>query len=135
MIHHGVTRPCPKCSPAVALTAQRATARTGEVPVTVDVCSHCKGVWLDFGELQRLHALHAFILGITSNEAWQADLRGGACPSCGPDTGMRRIPVGAFAVDRCPECQGLWFDGGELGPSLTEAGYHALLEALQRARR
>ena len=131
----GMTRPCPKCVPQQPLTSQRAMGPHGEVAVTVDVCGHCRGVWLDFGELQRLHALHAFIMGITSNEAWQADLKGGGCPSCGSDTGLRRIPVGAFAVDRCPECQGLWFDGGELGPSLTEQGYQALLGALTRAHR
>lgn len=34
------------------------------------------------------------------------------CPKCGAD--LVEVDYHAVRVDRCPECDGLWLDGGEL---------------------
>lgn len=40
------TRICPRCD------VQMRSARAGDV--TLDLCSHCKGIWFDQGEVQRI---------------------------------------------------------------------------------
>jgi len=42
------SRPCPACGVAMTCFVVRGSG------VTIDMCEHCKGVWLDVGELQRL---------------------------------------------------------------------------------
>jgi Zn-finger nucleic acid-binding protein len=98
--------------------------------VEIDVCGGCSGVWLDWSEVGSLKELAQFISS-THGAAWQRDLEVGKCPVC-TEKELVRLPVGAFGVDRCDDCLGLWFDGGELGPMLTDQGFHALMKALRR---
>lgn len=45
------------------------------------------------------------------------------CPRClRPD--LVRETVGDFAVDKCPQCQGLWFGVGELDQVLAQTHDH-----------
>lgn len=134
-------RTCPKCGPKVTLDARQIVgethSHTNDTPqlsqVDIDVCPSCRGVWLDWGELGRLRDLRNVLDELQSNMRWKDDLRGGQCPVC--DQALGRIDVGAFGVDRCAKCSGLWFDGGELGPMLSEQGFSALLQALLTARK
>jgi hypothetical protein len=77
--------------------------------------------------------LHGLVPHLYGNVSVKRDLRGGPCPACETHPTLQRVPVGAFAVDRCLSCLGLWFDGGELGSMLTRQGYDALLLALAKA--
>ena len=42
---------------------------------------------------------------------YNADLHSIECPKCGH--GMEEITYGEVTIDRCTNCQGLWFDTGE----------------------
>jgi Zn-finger nucleic acid-binding protein len=122
-------RPCPKCTDHVALT--RRTISDGVTSLELDICRACRGVWLDWDELGPAKALSALLMHPVVAAVPLRDERAGVCPACDPSHALRRIPVGAFGIDRCPGCEGLWFDGGELGPMLTDQGFEALLKALR----
>jgi Zn-dependent protease with chaperone function/Zn-finger nucleic acid-binding protein len=86
--------------------------------VLVDVCKTCKGVWLDRGEVfllsrkpQELETLLAVNTGGTTPSER-------LCPRC-----RLNLQEGPFLrpdlrVDRCPECEGYWFDAGELAKAM-----------------
>ena len=123
-------RRCPKC--AIDTRLEVVTVE-GPPSVNVDVCRKCRGVWCDWAETSELRDLRAVIPGITSGTSPQRDHEDGRCPACRPPRpALERVPVGAFGVDRCAQCSGLWFDGGELGPMLTDQGFEALLQALRK---
>ncbi|MEW5850076.1 MAG: zf-TFIIB domain-containing protein [Myxococcota bacterium] len=123
-------RRCPKCHPSAGLSVETVQGDPGSPTVEIDVCPRCRGVWLDWTELGDLVELRELITGLTSGADWQRDLELGMCPDDGK--ALQRLEVGAYAVDRCPECEGLWLDGGELGPSLTREGFQAVLRALRQ---
>jgi Zn-finger nucleic acid-binding protein len=124
------SRICAKCKPATPLNPRKVPPGAAGA-VDVDVCANCRGVWLDWGELGDLKELKQLIPSMTGSTAWQRDLETGHCPACEKHPKMLRLPVGAFGVDRCPDCLGLWFDGGELGPMLTDQGFELLLKTLR----
>jgi Zn-finger nucleic acid-binding protein len=119
-------RICPKCS-----TYSELAATTVDASLTVDRCEKCRGVWLDWDELGPAKDLKALLPLFSQGASVTRDQARGNCPSCAPSVELARIPVGAFGVDRGPSCEGLWFDGGELGSMLTEQGFAALLKALR----
>jgi len=119
-------RICPKCTTYTELVGVKV-----DDALTVDRCPGCRGAWLDWDELGPAHDLRALIPGLVSGASVMKDQAHGNCPACSPAIVLTRIPVGAFAVDRCSGCEGVWFDGGELGPMLTDQGFAALLKALR----
>ena len=42
---------------------------------------------------------------------FNADVHSIQCPKCGH--GMEEVTYGQVTIDRCTNCQGLWFDTGE----------------------
>ncbi len=128
-------RPCPKCRPARTLSVFQASGPEGDI--RVDLCGHCRGVWCDWGEIGELHELVKLlppgvsIPGTSGASSYKRDLMPGVCPSCDTHPRLTPLLIGAFHVDRCDECLGLWFDGGELGPMLTEQGFASLLATLR----
>jgi Zn-finger nucleic acid-binding protein len=124
---------CPKCANNEPLARQQIDAPGVSASVAIAVCPRCRGAWVDAGALRLLHELREFIPRASANTMWKRDLTRGLCAACAERPVLERLPVGAFGVDRCPTCQGLWFDGGELGPTLTDQGYEALLRALRRS--
>jgi Zn-dependent protease with chaperone function/Zn-finger nucleic acid-binding protein len=103
---------CPNCNePSLVETM----ARGG---VLVDVCKTCKGVWLDRGEVfllsQRPKELERLLAGDTS----EITLSERECPRC--TLNLQKVPFlrADLTVDRCPQCEGYWFDAGELSHAL-----------------
>lgn len=101
---------CPKCGEGKTL------AEVELAGIEVDHCSSCNGVWLDEYELEDLleidEAEVAQILGGEESE----DLDGvqANCPRDGQPLGrVRYARSRETTVEACPECQGLWLDGGE----------------------
>jgi Zn-finger nucleic acid-binding protein len=125
-----MARPCAKERDA-ELEERNIPADESDGGVTIDVCTSCRGVWLDWGEVGELKELQRLIPSMSGNTAWRYDLQRGRCPACEARPELARLDVGAFGVDRCPECLGLWFDGGELGPMLTDQGFESLLKTLR----
>ncbi len=99
---------CPHCS---TNTLHGQPSKRGD---QVTVCTTCRGVWLDQGQL------HEFT---SRPRELEAQLREGLgkrkpsnqqCPrcSCGLEEGWLDNP--GMTLDECPECGGLWFNNGEL---------------------
>jgi uncharacterized protein len=100
---------CPKCSSEVL----------GEIVVegtTVDQCSSCKGTWFDEKELSQLLAEDSRVIATLrrGDEDDVADQKQGKCPRDG--AALLRVYSSmdrSVTLDVCPECHGIWDDGGE----------------------
>ncbi len=107
---------CPQCG--TALRSVKARGRSGYLLV-LDQCGSCGGLWcdkwelfpIDSGEVDRLDPVDHAALHAAAPAA--AGMR---CPRC-------RIPLRRFQdpvlpsdvhLDRCPLCEGLWLNAGEL---------------------
>lgn len=100
---------CPKCARTLRATKVR--------EVEVDRCKRCRGIWCDRGELTELLGQSNWRLAkLTGSRAREElNLRKGKCPRDGCD--LVRISCSfnqAVVLDTCPQCQGIWLDGGEL---------------------
>ncbi len=108
---------CPKCSTVLdrQLVAQ----------VEVDLCPSCGGIWLDRGELQRLHQSAQLadvdVLKRFAGENRRVPPTSRAvklpCPVC--EGRLVALELGEVAIDVCDACRGIWLDRGELEPALA----------------
>jgi hypothetical protein len=89
--------------------------------VELDYCTACSGVWFDAGEvellLEKMGLESAGLEGLhLAPEAKSSEGRR-KCPICRKK--MKKVAVGRqedkLVVDACPDGDGLWFDGGEVG--------------------
>ncbi len=86
--------------------------------VSIDVCSGCRGIWLDPGELALLRGAATDLPGPTANvTSGQRLLETSTyiCPRCaGGFESFEYAPGTGLVVDRCTECKGFYLDAGEL---------------------
>ncbi len=95
--------------------------------IELDYCVRCLGVWFDSEELELLlETMKAEETGLsqtsllTPHAARPAEKKR-KCPICGHK--MDKVSVGKepeVLIDSCPQGEGLWFDGGELGEVITQ---------------
>jgi Zn-dependent protease with chaperone function/Zn-finger nucleic acid-binding protein len=108
---------CPGCDqPSLVETM----ARGG---VLVDVCKTCKGVWLDRGKVFLLSRKPRELERLLISEANEPVLSDRKCPRCQVNLEETPFLRRDLLVDRCPECEGYWFDSGELTKAM-EADRH-----------
>ena len=84
--------------------------------VAVDRCSTCDGIWFDAHELSQLLAEDARQIASLRRGSVheQADEKKGRCPR--DDSELLRVFSAidkTVVLDACPECRGIWLDGGE----------------------
>jgi len=102
---------CPKCNePMRSLKAHEAQ---------VDRCEQCYGIWLDHGERLKLLADKSLVTGVDIGSADMGkeldEITEINCPRCAVlmqhvhDPAQKHI-----GFELCPECQGSFFDAGEL---------------------
>ena len=112
-------RVCPKCDVPLFVLHFK--------DLEVDVCNHCRGLWLDAGELEALlqqtgaHATDP-LLKFQKQSGKQPKGRPHLCPRC--DAALHEIQVEhpgspTLTLDKCPRGHGLWFDADELQQLLT----------------
>lgn len=81
----------------------------------LDQCAQCYGVWVDYGELERILG-EGQVLGLTasSQEPSNYDRVVGSCPV--HRVGLLPLPVPgqSRSLEVCPVCRGMWFDRDEL---------------------
>jgi Zn-finger nucleic acid-binding protein len=87
----------------------------------VDYCDRCGGLWFDERELSRLLATAPDELQrLRSKESTTVSRTAAArCPR--DATALVRVLSASdrrVVVDRCPQCRGIWLDGGELASLL-----------------
>jgi Zn-finger nucleic acid-binding protein len=100
---------CPKC--------KTESLREFSVEGTeVDRCSSCAGIWFDAQELVELLAEDArYVAELRRGEVKEhADGKKGICPRDAADLLRVYSSIDRRVVlDACPECRGIWLDGGE----------------------
>ena len=106
---------CPKCE-----TRQLEERNVKEV--RVDRCPQCHGIWFDEFELPRL--LESAPNDVKSlrrgRERDAFNQQKSECPRCGK--GLLRVKSAAnptIVVESCPDCRGVWLDGGEFDQLYT----------------
>ncbi len=142
-------RDCPVCRVPLNPVTIRQTQ--------IDVCLTCHGIWFDKDELSQVHQhgglpdkflTTAAVAGkrdsivcefcdmLNDRAARQCSHCGKPlsfpCPACQHQ--LEEAPVGSVMVDRCMNCQGVWFDGGELAILFDEFKQQKKAE-VERVRR
>lgn len=105
---------CPAC--------QRPLSRLKAGTVLLDVCHDgCGGIWFDRRELEKVNREHARpddrVVEVSRNPSVRVDEHAARpCPRCEKITLEQKLySLGSgVLLDRCPECQGVWLDHGEL---------------------
>jgi hypothetical protein len=110
---------CPKCK-----TESFAAFSVQEVEV--DRCSSCNGIWFDAQELVQLLTEDARQLTLLREGEKKAELdaKRGNCPH--DNSPLLRVYSSinrSVIVDACPQCRGIWLDGGEF-EKLLSGGQH-----------
>ena len=86
--------------------------------VTIDVCSGCKGIWLDPGELAMLRRAETDLPGSSEQLASGPrflETTTYICPRCeGGFESFEYAPGTGLIIDRCQSCRGIYLDPGEL---------------------
>jgi Zn-dependent protease with chaperone function/Zn-finger nucleic acid-binding protein len=90
----------------------------------VDVCKKCKGVWLDRGKVFLLSRKPKELERMLAPDTDEPVLSDRRCPRCEVNLQETSFLRKDLLVDRCPECEGYWFDAGELTKAM-EADRHA----------
>ncbi|HUJ09791.1 MAG TPA: zf-TFIIB domain-containing protein [Verrucomicrobiae bacterium] len=105
---------CPKCDvPLFVLHFKE---------IEVDFCNHCRGLWLDTGELEELLASTGAqandpFLKFQQQEGRVPDGRRHLCPRCDKplcEIQVEHLGSKVLTLDKCPRGHGLWFDADEL---------------------
>ena len=96
---------CPRCHAAMSVEKYEG--------IEIDWCSSCKGMWLDFNELDQLEDKELDdddVKGSLMFRSYQGDLH---CPTC--ESGMQMFHYRAYdlELDFCPNEHGFWLDSGE----------------------
>jgi hypothetical protein len=89
-------------------------------PVELELCGHCRGVWLDHGEVAEVS--HESLSGASPTMAElvlsRGQRRGGTdmrCPKCeGSLVTYRFADYEALEIEFCEDCGGVWLERGEL---------------------
>ena len=110
---------CPTCNNVMIVVEHE--------KIELDYCTHCSGTWFDSGELE----LMLDIMGLEGSSLSLSDIfaspepetteKRRRCPICSQK--MRKAIIGdkpEVLIDRCPEGDGLWFDGGEVSRLITQ---------------
>jgi Zn-finger nucleic acid-binding protein len=72
-------------------------------------CARCHGIWLPGTTLRRMRA-GAADRPVADSEPGGTDAR--RCPE--DETPLSTVEAKGIVVDRCPTCNGIWFDAGEM---------------------
>jgi Zn-finger nucleic acid-binding protein len=106
--------------------------------LVVEECPSCEGLWINCDEYENWQGKQQS----PYTEKWQGqdldhnfpiseyDAKAALCPECRRYLSRAKIPVEPpFYVERCPQCNGIWCDGGEWNV-LEKIGLHYHLERL-----
>ncbi len=103
---------CPRCRTSLSTTTLDR--------IEVEICSSCRGMFLDHGELDRLAKPHDGDLEYSTLDAEtfdHEDAYGIAdCPRC-DDESMKKVEFNIYTgiiLDYCGSCRAFWLDGREM---------------------
>lgn len=82
--------------------------------VLIDFCTACKGAWLDQGEARFFSADPEKVERALAGELRNPHPSKLKCPRCAGAMTEGGVFTDDYLLDRCNDCQGVWFDGREL---------------------
>lgn len=97
---------CPKCAAGL-------TKKYYKGMMEVDYCPNCRGMWLDFNELDQLEDLAFDEDKYKGSLAHRECDSGCKCPACGEQMREFQYRLYDLKLDLCPEKHGFWLDAGE----------------------
>ena len=91
----------------------------GHDAIEIDLCSSCRGMWLDATEFKKLDDNFFVDVETIEYEKVEASPEDGrlVCPRCPGNLMLRKVRPRAFpgvVIDTCGDCHGYWLDRGEL---------------------
>lgn len=82
--------------------------------ITIDMCPKCRGIWYDKGEVGFQQELERDIPELENVQKTKRPTEN-KCPRCGAKLEeMRYSTASDLMIDRCPACEGIFLDKGEL---------------------
>jgi len=100
----------------------------------IDSCKKCGGIFLNEGEIEQIEISRKKIIDKKKRYSKsKSQERRRTCPKC--DIVMTLSKYGKFierTVDKCPECEGIWLDKGELED--IQVAYEMYEENIRRNR-
>ena len=93
--------------------------------IELDYCDKCHGVWFDAGELELLigslglDSASPFLNGILEAGDAGTSEKKRRCPLCRRKMKKANLETKVL-VDLCPQGEGIWFDGGEVGVLISQ---------------
>lgn len=89
-----------------------------EFSMAVEKCESCGGHWFDRGELERIeNIVEPTLIDFNRLPSKKKQLIPLYCPDCEDHPMMQKTEHTRdhhVIMDFCPECNGIWLDGGEL---------------------
>lgn len=109
---------CPRCNSNLSSdNIDRLDQNFSFNGVEVDICESCKGIWFDKDELQGIEeVIEPVLFEIRKIPNLTEQLIPLKCPRC-EDVQLLKVQSERdkkVITDVCPECDGVWLDGGEL---------------------
>lgn len=97
---------CPKCPGDLH-------EKLSQKSVLIDVCSSCKGVWFDAGEINFFIRDRKQLSAYYKSGLAKAEPVMQSCPRCALALRQGVLPGFSFVVEECPGCSGLFLDAHE----------------------
>lgn len=95
---------CPRCK----CELKQGTVKKSNVEI--DYCPHCKGFFLDRGEIEKVCKTAIKDLSVPPKAEQARTL----CPVCEEWMYAFDYPQTFVSIDMCKQCKGLWLDPGEI---------------------
>ena len=118
---------CPRCD------GQRKKQK--HLRATIDHCDDCGGNFFDGGQMPATLGASASPDAWTGASASTEEDPEMECPRCEEDMEQRRVAKDDLAViiDRCPGCEGIWLDGGEIDTIMRIGAKELAAKAAERS--
>lgn len=100
---------CPKCKDTILKSGK---AKGYEA--TIDVCTNCKGLFLENGELAQFIPNKKKVALLNARGLQDMNKADELCPKCNVNMFKGKAPGFRAELEHCARCNGLWFDNGEL---------------------
>ena len=97
---------CPKCGAALIKKYYKGM-------LEVDYCPNCRGMWLDFDELDKLEDMAFDEDNYKGSLIHRETEAAYPCPVCGTHLLEFQYRLYDLKLDTCPLQHGFWLDGGE----------------------
>lgn len=98
---------CPKCNSELEILNVKG--------LNITYCKECKGMWIKYSTLKKMGEmldLKTDIINPIEMETINVKEEARKCPECSKM--MEKVYFNGIIVDKCSQCNGIWFDNGEL---------------------